>query len=62
MQWHFRPGLPTVIARGSLLKASRHIRVAAVTSIRHLIKTIEREATDVIKAVEDAKKIAESLQ
>jgi hypothetical protein len=62
MHWHFRPGLPTVIDQGSLLKASRHVRVAAVTSIPLLIEKIKREATDVIKAVEGAKRIAESLK
>ena len=62
MQWHFRPGLPTVIAQGSLLKASRHIRVAAVRLLPLLIDKIEQEATNVIKAVEDAKKIAQSLK
>lgn len=45
-----------------LLRAARELRVKAVALIPQLIEALHHEASNVIKAVEKAKKIAESMK
>ncbi len=54
--------IPAERERKSLLRCSRQTRVAAVRLIPSLIDSIRAEANNVIEAVEQAKKIADSLK
>ena len=62
-EWQYiDPVLPVVVDTKPLLKAARHVRVAAVPLIPKLVEQLKAEAAKVIDAVEQARKIAESLK
>lgn len=61
--WDYVDDYPAMIGDVKpLLKAARHIRVKAVDRIPKLIDALQAEASKVIAAVEQAKKIADSLK
>jgi len=63
LMWEYEEGdRPSMVDTKPLLKASRHLRVKAVDRIPKLIDALTVEASNVIAAVEKAKKIAESLK
>lgn len=60
-EWDFEEGSLHELSRKPLLRSSRGTRVRAVELIPKLIDALRDEATRVIEAVEQARKIAESL-
>jgi hypothetical protein len=59
--WEWADGESETV-RKPLLRAARHLRVKAVAFLTPLVEELHRKSTEVIDAVEQAKRIAESIK